>query len=296
MFIWKLSRKLKALKPDIVHTRNWSGMDGIIAAKLAGITNILHGEHGWDMSDPYGTNHKRILIRRMASLWVKEYTCVSKQMKVWLKKTVKVDKPVSQIYNGVSFSLSSNVQGSMDKKKELGISENTFVVGVVGRLDLIKDHPTLFQAIEKVRERVPHVLLLVIGDGQEREKLAAIAKEGILFLGNRSDVPDLMQVMDLFVLSSKNEGISNTVLEAMVAGLPIVVTHVGGNPELIDHGKNGTIVSSGNAQEMASAILQYCENKQLGRLHGAAARKKAMECFGLQEMSDIYHIIYHKWS
>src|SRR5208337_2333122 len=71
-FIWKLARTLKTLRPDVVHTRNWGGMDGILAARLAGVRAIVHGEHGWGMEDPYGLKPKRVMVRRFISLWVRE--------------------------------------------------------------------------------------------------------------------------------------------------------------------------------------------------------------------------------
>jgi len=101
VFIWRLSRRLKQLNPDIVHTYNWSGMDAIIASRLVGIRGVIQSEHGWDMDDPDGLNPKRRRIRRFLSRWTREVTCVSRQMVSWLEEEVKVCRPVTHIYNGV---------------------------------------------------------------------------------------------------------------------------------------------------------------------------------------------------
>src|SRR5208337_5441558 len=95
------ARTLKTLRPDVVHTRNWGGMDGILAARLAGVRAIVHGEHGWGMEDPYGLKPKRVMVRRFISLWVREYTCVSQKMENWLLDVIGVRKRITQIYNGV---------------------------------------------------------------------------------------------------------------------------------------------------------------------------------------------------
>ena len=228
LFIARLVKILKELNPDIVHTRNWSGMDGIFAARLAGIKQIVHGEHGWDMADPYGKNAKRVFIRRFFSRWVKEYTCVSNQMAEWLKKDICVAKPVTQVYNGVDTDQYCPDNRKSYIRDEYGIPENVPIICTVARLDPIKDHPTLFQAFVKAQHQFPEIKLFVVGNGIERKKLESMAMDGIIFLGSRTDVPDIMRAVDIFVLPSLNEGISNTILEAMSSALPVVATKVGG--------------------------------------------------------------------
>jgi sugar transferase (PEP-CTERM/EpsH1 system associated) len=295
-FIWKLSRTLKLLMPDIVHTRNWSGIDGIIAAKIAGISNVIHGEHGWEIQDPSGLNPKRVFIRRAFSALVKEYTCVSRHLESWLKHTIKVKKPVTQIYNGINVSTFLKSTTNSIVRKELNIPKDTFIIGVVGRLDPIKDHSTLFRAFEIVCAKKENCCLLVIGDGNERNRLKKMAGKGVVFLGNRTDVPELMMALDLFVLPSKNEGISNTILEALSAGLPVIATNVGGNPELVDDGHAGLLFQPGDFIGLASKILKYVDNKELRFRHGDAGRKKMIDQFKIKHMCYSYHRIYRRLS
>lgn len=99
-FLFRLSGLLKSLDPDVVHTRNWAGLDGVIAARLAGIRAVVHGEHGWGMADPDGLNRKRVWIRRVLSFLIREYTCVSQQMVSWLKEDIGVRQRVTQIWPG----------------------------------------------------------------------------------------------------------------------------------------------------------------------------------------------------
>lgn len=298
-FLLKLTLTLKALQPDIVHTRNWGGMDGIVAARLTGCRTIIHGEHGWEMPDPQGQNPRRVLVRRILSLCVREYTCVSKQIKTWLEETVRIEKPITQIYNGVDTELYSPNSPNEDICKELSIPSDAFVIGWVGRLDPIKDHPTLFRAFELVRQKALNTLLLIIGDGPDRSQLQKEAPEGVSFLGNRPDVPELLRMFDVFVLPSKNEGISNTILEAMATAIPVVATKVGGNPELVEDAFTGVLVKAGDFESMASALLNYYENPALRARHGKAGRARVMKHFSITQMVQSYESVYRRvayWS
>lgn len=291
--ILKLRRVLKDLAPDVVHTRNWSGLDGVIAARLAGIRAVVHGEHGWGMEDPDGKNPKRLRIRRLLSRWVREYTCVSRAMVGWLRDDVGITKPVTQIYNGVDTEVFR--PGPADGvRAELGLGPETFAVGVVGRLDPIKDHPTLFRAFTELRNTAPEARLLVVGDGPERARLESLAGEGVLFLGDRADVPEILRALDLFVLPSRNEGISNTILEAMATGLPVLATAVGGNPELVESGVTGTLVPPGDPAALARALEAYAAAPERRAAEGAAARTRALERFSIPAMVEGYEAVWRR--
>lgn len=293
-FLWKLSRTIKSLCPSVVHTRNWSGMDGIIAARMAGIGSIVHGEHGWGMEDPDGLNSKRILVRRFLRHWVREYTCVSKSIESWLKKTIRVKRPVSQIYNGVDIDLYSPTKDKAGIRQSLGLANDSFLVGIVGRLDPIKNHSILFQAIETVRKQIPKVCLVVAGDGPERDRLEREAGRSTVFLGNRADVPELLRALDLFVLPSLNEGISNTILEAMASGLPVAATRVGGNPELVLDGSTGRLLPPCDPAAIVNAIMDFFENPTFRDSCSRAARDRIVANFGVDVMVEGYERVYRR--
>jgi len=295
-FIWDLSRLIRKINPDVVHTRNWSGMDGILAAKIAGVKIIIHGEHGWDMFDPLGTNKKRRRVRKMTSLLVNDYTCVSKQIGRWLQNEVGLKKPITQIYNGVDTEKFQ--PAGQEKKNEIkhqfGFSSENIIVGIVARLDAIKNHAALFQAIDLAASKYPMVRLLVAGDGPEMERLKAQVSDNIIFLGYRSDTALLMQCFDLFVLPSFNEGISNTILEAMATGLPVIASNVGGNPELVEDGVNGYLVDPRDPARMADKIMDYFKDPDIRNRHGALGRKLAVEKFSVETMVRGYETIYYE--
>ena len=293
-FLGRLAVALRELRPDIVHTRNWGGMDGIIAARLAGCRKIVHGEHGWGMEDPHGQSRKRILIRRALSCAVAEFTCVSQQIKGWLENTVRVRCPVTQIYNGVEFDRYPERDGGGPLRRELGLTDSALLIGVVSRLDPIKDHAGLIGAFGRVRKTYPECYLVVIGDGPERERLAARNAPGVHLLGLRRDIPELLRGLDVFVLPSLNEGIPNTVLEAMACGLPVVATAVGGTPELVRDGHNGYLVAPQDYPAMADRLVQYLRNETLRNMHGRINRELIYAHFSIKSMVTGYEAVWRR--
>lgn len=293
-FLVTLIRTFKSLRPAIVHTRNWAGTDAILAARLAGIRSIVHGEHGWQVVDLRGANMKRILVRRMLSLWVREFTCVSEHMRQWLIQQVRIRRPVTQIYNGVDTERFCPGTAGVAIRRECQIPEDAFVIGVIARLAPVKNHPMLFDAFAQVKQQRPDAYLFVVGDGPERDRLNRLAGDGIIFLGNRLDVAEIFQALDVFTLPSLNEGISNTILEAMATALPTVVTNVGGNPELVKHGQTGVLVPSEDAAAMSKALLDYAEHPDLGRRHGQYGRTQVIQQFSVQKMVASYEAVYKR--
>lgn len=293
-FIWQLAGMIRRIKPDVTHTRNWCGMDGVIAARLAGCNKIIHGEHGWSMDDPQGDKNRRKLARRWLSLGIKELTAVSQQIKNWLENEVQVFPPVSQIYNGVESSTAFDLPVNSGLRQELGLFDSAMLVGTVGRLDPIKDHSGLIRAFQEVRLHVPASHLVIIGEGPERKNLEILQTDGIHLLGMRTDVNAILQQLDLFVLPSLNEGISNTILEAMAAGLPVVATAVGGTPELLRHGKNGLLVAPRDYTALSQALKRYLNDQQLRAVHGKLNRCLADEKFSIRAMVAGYEDVWHR--
>lgn len=290
--IVRLARELRRLRPCMVHTRNWAGVDGIIAARLAGIRTVLHGEHGWDVEDLHGDSRKRRFLRRNLSGFTAGFTCVSKHIASWLTEAVQVRCPVTQICNGVDTDLYRPGPDRAAVRQELGIPPTTLLVGHVARLVAVKNHDALFRAFEAVRNEIGDTVLVCIGDGPREAELQRLAGPGVRFLGNRTDVPRLLRAMDLFVLPSLNEGISNTILEGMATGLPVVATDVGGSSELVEHEATGLLVPSEDEHAFAEAMRSYLVDEARRREHGRRARAIVVEQLGLERMVRAYE---HVW-
>lgn len=299
---WRLFRLFRRLRPDIVHSRNLSGLDALLPARLAGCKTV-HSEHGFDVGDLQGAAWKPALLRRLHAPLVQHFVCVSRDLReLMIARWGVAPGKVTQIYNGVDTRRFVAVQPRNRAVLPPAFQlDNLFVVGAVGRLQAIKDQATLLRAFALLLQQQPQwrawLRLALIGDGPLRETLHGLAAElGIAeftwFAGARHDLPDLLQAFDLFVLPSLNEGISNTFLEAMASGIPVLATAVGGNVELQDEGVIGASFNPGDVARLANLIAVYAGNPELTRKHGAAARQHALDRFSLQAMLANYQQVY----
>ena len=293
---WRLARLFRRVGVDIVHTRNWGAVDGILGARLASVPAIIHGEHGRDMIDPKGRLLRRNLFRRATAGWVTSFITVSEELRRWLTGVVGISpEKVQSIINGVDTER-FHPDGLRARGKH-GFGPHQVVIGTVGRLDPVKDQQLLLRTFAELKARHRQLLLLVAGDGPCREGLERLARdlglgEECRFLGLRTDVPEVYRLLDVFVLPSIAEGISNTILEAMASGLPVVASAVGGNGELVVSGETGTLVPAQDAETLTRAIERYIESPSLRAEHGAAGRRRAVEVFDLPRMVSQYEAAY----
>lgn len=305
-----LFKAFKQLKPDIVHTRNLAAMEGQVIAALAGARARVHSEHGRDMFDLHGKNRKYNLLRKAIRPFVGRFIAVSRDLESWLVETVRTTPyRINQIYNGVdsrrfyprkSRRWDNNlVQGAVPGF----FSKDTFVIGSVGRMADVKNYPSLIEAFLLLLKEIPvareRLRLLIIGEGSTRQRCIEMMREAGVevlawFPGERNDIPELMRSMDLFVLPSLGEGISNTILEAMSTGLPVIATRVGGNAELVEEGVTGMLVPSGSATALSASMQEYYRNPELLVKHGRAARKQVETRFSMETMMSGYLEVYDK--
>lgn len=287
----------KKKSPDIVHTRNWGGIDGIIPAKLAGVKVIIHGEHGRDINDPKGELRRRLWARRLISPLVNKYLTVSEDMSQWLVNTVRINpKKVMTIVNGVDTEKFSPENAALIRNK-YGVDKFKFLIGTVGRLDPIKDQATLIKAFAILAQSYKFISLLIIGDGPCRKELESLVdrlniRNHVSFWGELNNVADIYKLLDVFALSSIGEGMSNTILEAMATGIPVVATDVGGSKELISDSKNGFLVPPQDPYTLANCLEKYIENPDLKALHGNTGRKLSISLYNMPKMVSQYSIFY----
>lgn len=297
-------RLLRELRPAVVHTRNLGALEMALPAAWAGVPVRVHGEHGWDSNDPDGLSRKCRFVRRLYRPFVHRYVALSRHLQRYLVDAVGVPaNRVVQLYNGV------DTQRFRPAPRRTPIEGSPFndpalwLVGTVGRLQAIKDQVLLARAFVRALERAPQardrLRLVIAGEGALRASVEQVLREaGVESLawlaGARDDVPDVLRGLDAFVLPSRAEGISNTILEAMATGLPIVATAVGGNVELLEHGVTGTLVPSGHVDAMATALLEDLAQPQLARQRGEAARSAVQRRFSLDSMVAAYGDLYER--
>lgn len=300
----RLRRLLRELRPDIIHSRNMAALEAQLCG--IGLPNVkrVHGEHGREVNDIDGSNWKYLLFRKFMRLFVDRYIAVSRDLENWLISTVGVSaSKVRQIYNGVDHRefVPQSVKPSALLPQQWRDLDGIVVVGTVGRLTPVKDQQLLLRAVATLRRDHPglgnRLRLLVVGDGPLYPALSRMVDELALqdvawLAGDRNDVALLLHVMDIFVLPSLGEGISNTVLEAMASGLPVIATAVGGNVELVEEGFNGRLIPSGNCQALAGAMAYLItESEERARL-GANARARVCQRFNWSRTVNDYLSVY----
>jgi glycosyltransferase involved in cell wall biosynthesis len=201
------------------------------------------------------------------------------------------------VYNGVDSGRFESPGSRAGARASQGIDPGDPVVGIAARFAPVKDHATLLRAFARVLGEIPRAKLALAGDGELRASLETQAQGlGIAgscrFLGVRRDIPDLLSSWDLFCLSSLSEGTSVTLLEAMAAGLPVVATRVGGNPEIVVDGTTGLLASRGDDAGLARAIVEILEDPTRARGMGEAGRARVRASFTQERMTEDYRTLY----
>ncbi len=297
----KIFRFIKKEKFTIVHTHSSKpGFSGRIAAKLAGVPIVVHTIHGFPFHDFMSplTKNFFIFIERFLSKFSDILITVSK---LNLNKAVqlKLDKPEKfvNIYSGICFD---KFKGHFDKnkiKKELGIQKDYKVIGMIGRLSEQKAPQYLIQAIPSVIQKFPKSRFLLVGDGELRKELETLVKkfgidEYVRFLGYRENIPEIMSIFDIFVLTSLWEGLGRSLTEALYMEVPVVATAVEGVPELIQNGKTGMLVPPKDIKAISNGILQLLQNPSMSKKMGKKGHTLVVNNFSankmVQEIDNLY--------
>jgi sugar transferase (PEP-CTERM/EpsH1 system associated) len=296
--LFRLARIMHEYRPHIVHTRNWGAIEAVLAAKLTGVPVVIHSEHGYEVDMFAGLPMRRRIFRRAAYAMTDAVFAVTRELRDFHARQAWVrPEHMGVIYNGVDTQRFAPCrEARIAMRKELSLPEKSFVVGAVGRLVPIKDHRTLLKAAALFSGSGIDVRVLVVGSGPERERLQSQAtgalEARVYFAGDSNRVPELLNAMDVFVLPSLGEGMSNTLLEAMASGLPVLATSVGGNLEIIEDNVNGSLFTPGDAQWLADRLNLMARDPALIHQLGTAARNRAIESFSLSRMLESYRNFY----
>lgn len=299
---FKLFKVLKKLKPDVFHTRGLSTIEGHVVAALLRIPLRIHGEHGWDMSDLGGTNRKYQSLRRSLSPLIHHFIVLSSEAEDYLQQQIRIPcGKISRICNGVDVNRFSNVPPTV-MPDLLMPTDGLLVFGTVGRLATVKNQRLLIAAFNILCKLQPNLAqnlrLLLVGDGPERENLEKQVLQlnltsQVIFAGNRNDIPQMMSLIDVFVLPSLAEGISNTILEAMAAGKPVIASRVGGNPELLpEELRESHLFESNNAKELAKIMEMYLDDAEVLTTNSTLVKKHCQNQFSLDTMVQRYQAVY----
>jgi sugar transferase (PEP-CTERM/EpsH1 system associated) len=295
MYPFKLASILKRENAQILHLHNSTAFFyGVIAGKIARVPAIVYTEHARDVFP----NLKVRITDKILSFFTDRVTVVADYLKNNLIKYEWFNpSKIMTIYNGIDDSKFGIKSDSAEIKRELGIFRFNRIIGIVARLDPIKNHKNLIAAMQNVIKEFPDTVLLTIGDGPFKDELKSFVMEcklekHIMFLGTRDDIPRLLSIIDVFVICSSSEGLPLTLLEAMAAGKPIVATYVGGIPEIIEHDIDGLLIPPHNTEALSDAIMKLLRNTEKARLLGIMAKRKFEKNFSLSLMVKKYEEVY----
>ena len=303
----QLYRLFRQMRPAVVHTRNLSPLECQVPAWAARVPVRVHGEHGRDVTDLDGSNRRHQWARRIYRPFVSRFVALSRDLEDYLVQRVGIPAgDVERICNGVDASRFQVPDDSAPRPRIPGCpfqdqGQGLWLMGTVGRMQAVKAQTDLAQAFIQLIQQQPQlrarVRLVMVGEGPLRaEAQALIDAAGLGDLawlpGERSDVPDVMRGLDCFVLPSLAEGISNTILEAMGSGLPVVATNVGGNADLVTPGLTGLIVPAADPAALAAALGQMATAPEQARTMGRAGRLAVEQQFSLQAMVGAYEGLY----
>ncbi len=300
----QLYRLFRHLQPAIVHTRNLAALEATIPAWAARVPGRIHGEHGRDVGDLNGTNKKYQWARRIYSPFVKQYIALSQDLAHYLTEAIGInEKRVTQIYNGVDAIRFHPAPARQAIPGCPFTDPEHWIVGTVGRMQTVKDQTNLAKAFVLAMQANPslrdRLRLIMVGEGPLRqESLAILDAAGLAELawlpGERNDTPEIMRGLDCFVLPSLGEGISNTILEAMASGLPVIATAVGGNTELVGENVNGRLVSAADPESLAHAIVALAKAPESARSLGQTGRQLVEARYSMGAMVASYQKLYER--
>lgn len=293
-----LAQLFRAEKVEVVHSHigAWTAWVAI-AARLAGVPLVVATYH-----NTYRYRRPKLakMFLQCARALATRQTAVSRAVVAWLEKHYGL-RGVSVTYPGVDTEKFAprNVEQIFAVRRELGLSAGTPIVGTVGALSAQKDPGTFLRAARAVAASSPRgeVCFLVVGDGEMREELKVLAHQlglnsAVRFLGFRQDVDALMAAMDVFMLTSRWEGLGIVLLEAQASCLPVVASRVDGICEAVVEGETALLVDVGAEAAFANGVLQFLGNPELGGTCGRKGRAFVKRHFDLGDAVERYQSLY----
>ncbi len=296
--ILKLARIMRDEGVKIVHVHtplanNW----GVPAALLSGVRTVIRTEHGLFRRE----RQYYIFLNAVLGLFNRQILACSNRAK---DSHVAMDPPSRRkyrtIYNGIDVAQYRNPGDTSKLRKELNLPEGTSVVGIIGSLIPLKGHRTFLRMAELVARDRPAVRFLIVGEGPLHGELESLARERglakqVIFTGVRRDIPELLSLMNVFVLSSYSEAHPLTILEAMAAGKAVVATDVGGNAESVVHGETGFIVPPDDSETLYREVKRLLEDPELAARMGKNGYERVRREFTVEKMVSETEAVYEQF-
>lgn len=300
--IYSLSRIISAYDIDLVHTHGiLAGIVGVTAALFAGCRRVVATAHNFPNPGTPFFGAYRFFLALLARMPLSRMIAVSNALKQEIERLGWFPEDrISVVYNGLDAGDYPVPVANPALRTQLGIYGNWPVIGTVARLEPQKGVRFLLEAAKYIDKEYGPVYLLIVGDGPERESLQRLSveldlAERVIFTGYRSDVRELLSLLDVVAVPSLSEGFSIFCLEALAAERPVVASSVGGLRDLIQHGRTGLLVPPGDAEALASAIVSLLSDRVVAGNLGRRGRDLVTGCFTGEQMlagtTEVYEMV-----
>jgi len=288
----RLLLQFRALGADIVHTHNPLPLIYAAAAGKLARARVVHTKHG-----PHPDRSHRLWLRRAGAACTHAFVAVSDDSGRFARSIREVSpRKLSIILNGTDTEhFHPDADTRREVRAELGIDESAWLIGTVGRMADVKNHPLLIRALAPVLSK--QLQLLIAGGGEDEARTAALVdelgvREFVHLTGPTRDVARLLTALDTFALSSKTEGLPLVIPEAMCTELPVVATAVGGVPKVVDDGETGFLVAPGDEDALREKLLELQLDPELAIRLGKRGRQVACERYSVRRVADEYAACY----
>lgn len=298
---WRMAREVRARGIEVLHAHQYtpffySALARLLCWKAPRVIFTEHGRHYPDVVSPRRRFANRLVFDRLAD--AVNAVCAFSAGSLSRIDGFSADR-IEVIENGIDVSRYGPAADRTALRQQLGLDPARRYVANIARFHPVKDQAMLLRAFREVAAARPDVDLLLVGDGPLRPDLEQLVKDlgiapRVRFLGVRFDVPDILRAIDVFALTSVSEAASLTLLEAMASAVPVVVTDVGGNPEMVRHGVEGLLVPRGDAEATAIALLSLLKEPATAVTLGQAGRRRVEERYQLPQTIDTYLRLYQK--
>lgn len=297
----RLAKAARQYELNILHARGWPTLvETAVAALLANVKATIYGFHGKTIDDLQGIGFGRRMAQRLFIRCYSRVITLNQQMANDFAGECSLSpSQIRIIANGVDIHHFSAGTDRSDLRGQFGLPPDRLILGNVARLDPVKNHELIIRVLHQLRRHPSRPFFLLVGEGghrailEEQIKRLGLAEDVRLF-GYSERISALLNCMDLYIQSSFYEGFSNTILEAMACGVPVLASCVGGTADLFTDGEQGLLFPSNDAAALAQLITRLADNRALRLRMAERARCHVIERFSVQTMVRKYEALYQE--
>jgi sugar transferase (PEP-CTERM/EpsH1 system associated) len=296
---WRIAQVARRQRLDVLHARGWPTMvETAVGARLARVRATVYSFHGKTFEDLQGISRRRRWVQKAVIRAYQRVFTLNRCMGAELAAECSLGENLIEIIaNGVDADKFCPRTDKDELRRLFDLPADRIILGNVARLDPVKNHKVVLRALARVADRDLRPYFLLVGEGHHRTALEPLVQQlglaaDVRFFGYSDRIPELLNCLDVYVQSSFYEGFSNTVLEAMACGLPVLATDVGGTKDVLSEGMAGVFFQPQDDEELTTLIVRLSKDDRLRRTLGELGRRRVLDNFTVQTMARNYENVY----